>query len=504
MSSDKEKENDNKCDLMDLSAFDPLANVEVKVEQQELDDFFALNVEKNGIKLCELQAAAENNGHVVFETVSKEFDSSSEDEGNGSFDEDEVPHSNEQRRQSAKKLFPKPQEFIPSFDELVKKMHPIREDGKIMKRVLLEGCGELVPENAFVSFHYNAYRDNEDESFDSTWLRRYPWKVRLEDGILTGLKEALMSMKKNERSQFLLHPDLMYGPNGCPPRIPANAHLMYEITLEDVIEGEVASMMEDQNQSTADFKVLLKAVDREHAEGVQFFKNQSYISAIGCFKRAVRRLENFTKIKNRQDSEEQMKKLQTLFVNLAVCHNSLGEPEKACSMCQEALKIEPQSCKANFHYGRALATLGDFEGATRRLTKAKWKNPCDETINLELKKVQEKKELAKQKEKDMAKFMFQGSTGKKAETEGHCGFQKKPLVAEKEDFDPVKKSMSLRLDKFVADKRAKQIHLPLVLNDSDVGKLQKLAHERNLGFSITGQNIFTISKLDNAMKEGSK
>jgi len=95
--------------------------------------------------------------------------------------------------------------------------------------VLKKGSGDLIASGAFVTFHFNAYRDGEDEPYDSTLLRQQPWKVRLGRGeAIIGLEEALMSMKRNERSQFLIHYDLAYGQLGCPPRVPKRkftAHL---------------------------------------------------------------------------------------------------------------------------------------------------------------------------------------------------------------------------------------------------------------------------------------
>jgi FK506-binding protein 6 len=77
-----------------------------------------------------------------------------------------------------------------------------------------------VPSDAFVVFNCNAFCDNEDEPFDSSFMRNRPFKARLGKGdLLMGLEEAIMTMKKSEKSQFLIHYDLAYGELGCPPRI---------------------------------------------------------------------------------------------------------------------------------------------------------------------------------------------------------------------------------------------------------------------------------------------
>jgi FK506-binding protein 6 len=91
-----------------------------------------------------------------------------------------------------------------------------------------------VPSDAFVVFNLNAFRDNEDEPFDSSFMRNRPFKVRLGKGdLLMGLEEAIMTMKKSEKSQFLIHYDLAYGELGCPPRIGKckviNFSIIYEL-----------------------------------------------------------------------------------------------------------------------------------------------------------------------------------------------------------------------------------------------------------------------------------
>lgn len=54
---------------------------------------------------------------------------------------------------------------------------------------------------------------------------------------------------------------------------------MFEVTVEDFMEGKVADLMEDV-AVVADFKTTLKASEKFHGIGVEYFKKQSYKSAI--------------------------------------------------------------------------------------------------------------------------------------------------------------------------------------------------------------------------------
>lgn len=54
---------------------------------------------------------------------------------------------------------------------------------------------------------------------------------------------------------------------------------MFEVTIEDFMEGKVADLMED-GAIEADFETILKASEKFHSVGVEYFKKKSYKSAI--------------------------------------------------------------------------------------------------------------------------------------------------------------------------------------------------------------------------------
>jgi len=100
-------------------------------------------------------------------------------------------------------------------------------DDFVVLQVIQEGAGCIVPENAVVTVHYNAYVEYDDEPYDSTWLRGYPLVCDLCQGFIPGLCVGIASMKKGETSRFLIHPDMAFRKMGCPPRIPpSKLHLL--------------------------------------------------------------------------------------------------------------------------------------------------------------------------------------------------------------------------------------------------------------------------------------
>lgn len=93
--------------------------------------------------------------------------------------------------------------------------------------------------------HYNGYLEYADEPYDSSRLRGKQQQFVLGNGkpllilvilwshgwssvssteeVIPGWEVAVKSMRRNERSQFLIAPEYAFGPMGCPPRIPPNA-----------------------------------------------------------------------------------------------------------------------------------------------------------------------------------------------------------------------------------------------------------------------------------------
>lgn len=90
------------------------------------------------------------------------------------------------------------------------------------------GTGSVIPEDAVVYIHYNAYTELDEIPYDVTFLRnKEPIRLVLGSaGLIPGLEMGILTMKKSEKAQFLIHPDLAYGKMGCPPRIPPG-NLMY-------------------------------------------------------------------------------------------------------------------------------------------------------------------------------------------------------------------------------------------------------------------------------------
>jgi tetratricopeptide (TPR) repeat protein len=94
----------------------------------------------------------------------------------------------------------------------------------------------------------------------------------------------------------------------------------------------------------------------------------------------------------------------TLYLNVAACQLKLGQFEAALEACN---KVGKDNQKALFRMGQAHFGLGNLEKATEAFKEALKLSPNDKAILAELKKIQQKEEDNKKKQKDMYAKMFQ-------------------------------------------------------------------------------------------------
>lgn len=84
-----------------------------------------------------------------------------------------------------------------------------------------------------VTVHYSGTLEN-GTPFDST-DGRPPANFLIGVGnVIKGWDEGLMTMKVGGKRKFVIPPDLAYGPQGRPPKIPGNSTLLFDVELVDV------------------------------------------------------------------------------------------------------------------------------------------------------------------------------------------------------------------------------------------------------------------------------
>ncbi len=99
--------------------------------------------------------------------------------------------------------------------------------------VRLEGPG--VGLGSEVTVHYSGRLAN-GEVFDSSYQTGVPITFVLGAGqVPAGLEEGIVGMVRGGRRLLTLPPELAYGADGVPDRVPANAEVSFGVELLDVL-----------------------------------------------------------------------------------------------------------------------------------------------------------------------------------------------------------------------------------------------------------------------------
>merc|ERR1712136_575725 len=73
---------------------------------------------------------------------------------------------------------------------------------------------------------------SDGSEFDSSRSRGKPLTFTLGQGqVIQGWDKGVATMKQGEVAKFTLSPEFAYGEEGSPPKIPANATLIFEVEL---------------------------------------------------------------------------------------------------------------------------------------------------------------------------------------------------------------------------------------------------------------------------------
>ncbi|KAM9613725.1 inactive peptidyl-prolyl cis-trans isomerase FKBP6 isoform 2-T3 [Morphnus guianensis] len=241
-------------------------------------------------------------------------------------------------------------------------------DGGVLKEELRPGTGQAVPPAASVAVKYSGYLEHWDEPFCTNYYSKFPGLMKLgKDITLGGLEIGLLTMKKGEVARFVFTPDYAYGRQGCPPLIPPNATVMFEVEVLDFLDSDESDTF---FQLTAAFSILGRSPSSE----------------------AEQCLINASKL--------------LVLLNLSLTYLKLERPAQALAYGEKALEIDQRNAKALFRCGQACLCMTEYEKARDFLVRAQHIQPFNHDINNELKKLASCYKDYVEKEKEMCCRMF--------------------------------------------------------------------------------------------------
>lgn len=235
------------------------------------------------------------------------------------------------------------------------------KDGGIMKKVLQEGDDkgwETPREEAQVTIKLsgqvvdgNEFEPEHELSF-----------VVGEEQVPEGLDAAVSSMKKGEKSQFVIKPKYAFGAAGDAARgVPPHATVRYVIELLDFAKEKESWDMSPEEKVTAAHK--------RKEDGNELFKASKFKRAIKKYKKALTFLDAEYGMSDEQKVEAKKLKVP-LYLNLAACKLSTKQFKEVREDCNKALEIDANNLKGLIRRAKANGELDEWDQAKADLTKA--------------------------------------------------------------------------------------------------------------------------------------
>uniref|UniRef100_A0A8C6V7C3 peptidylprolyl isomerase n=1 Tax=Naja naja TaxID=35670 RepID=A0A8C6V7C3_NAJNA len=175
-----------------------------------------------------------------------------------------------------------------SYQWLGHRMQNITSDKGVLKEIIRDGSGETVPPDSSVLVKFSGYLEHTDRPFDTNWFKKNPKLMKLgEDITLRGLEIGLLTMRKGELARFLFKPNYAFGTLGCPPLIPPNSTVLFEVELLDFLDSAESDRFFDLPPVNCCFSKIIKAAETERKFGNYLFHQTRFMDAKERYKRVM-------------------------------------------------------------------------------------------------------------------------------------------------------------------------------------------------------------------------
>ncbi|EDO44176.1 predicted protein [Nematostella vectensis] len=259
------------------------------------------------------------------------------------------------------------------FEKMAQGMEDLTGDGGVLKKIIRQGTGPVVPKTATVRFHSNGYKEFCDEPYDSSRFRGKPEQMRLGEGAFPGLDIGVSTMRKGELSRFLFDKEYVFKDLGCEPRVPG-ATVMWEVELLSFVdhgpEGDLESNFPEGERRKASFEHLMAVANGDRETGNDLYKKKLYHKAFTKYSRATKLLEE-CRLQNEDEENMMNQVLLKLYSNMSQCALDQNQEARCIKYARKVLFIDPKNPKAFYKMGKAFMKQGEFDKARDNLIKAR-------------------------------------------------------------------------------------------------------------------------------------
>lgn len=258
------------------------------------------------------------------------------------------------------------------FCDIMKTMEPICGDEVYLKIITPNPTGKQIKGSHTILFDRVGYIEHDCNPFESTLCDGKPSKVSLLVGpLIPGLLSALLSLREGEAANVIIKPSKAYGSLGCPPVIPEEASLFYNIKIHKVWEESQLNEILDyerQHHCVADTDEKLAVIEEHRQIANQYLKDDDAREALIRYKAAIQCMDDMAP-DFIQNNPSITKTMIILLQNASIAYNKLGMHKSATKYAKRALSFDPTSLKAYYQLIKARISLSDFDKAVKFLNE---------------------------------------------------------------------------------------------------------------------------------------
>mmetsp|Transcript_82357 Transcript_82357/g.142822 ORF Transcript_82357/g.142822 Transcript_82357/m.142822 type:complete len:487 (-) Transcript_82357:76-1536(-) len=294
----------------------------------------------------------------------------------------------------------------------------ILKDGRLLKKVLVEGDGPFPKNGKRVEVHYETFVQDTGAKADSSWDRQEPFDFILGEGdVLEAWDLGVATMRPGERSEFTAAPDLAFGEDGDGEEIPGDATVRFVIELlsgrkaksvpSDPPAAEAAKSKSGPSSNAdaaAEAQRLNRAVQAKD-RGNDLIKESQFGKARAAYEESLMMIQNWRGTELAQLKTRNQLRLSCL-MNITLCDLKLEDFNDAIRHASEVLEFDPQNCKALYRRGVAQLSSGNLRESRMDLLDASKLDPKNAEVRGRLEECRQRLAQSNQWHKEAFGGMF--------------------------------------------------------------------------------------------------
>jgi len=216
---------------------------------------------------------------------------------------------------------------------------------------------------------------------------------------IEGWELAIPTMRVGERCTLWVASEYGYGELGCPPRIPQNADLVFDIELFSYHYS--AKFVQDMPLSKK-----MDAANHAKLSGNRLFSEGKYNVALKDYQWALAYFDDLeeSRLDSPQAGVDSIK--VALLLNIAACNIKLRHWWNAKTSAEQALRIDGANAKGYYRLAQSHAGLKNFTFALQKITQAIQLQPQDAALRKEHADIQAAQAAQKQRSEGMLRGHF--------------------------------------------------------------------------------------------------